>query len=412
MSRLINRLAALYIVCWVFIPPLQVDEIYRNLAVALAIVWVVTSIYNDSQFFSENKVFIVASIACAALMILWRCGIGSLSSAITNTIQFIIFIIIAAISLYYQKNDFSFLKIMMTVMLALVLIFSITTIQGVLEDPYAARIATSEWLEGRFERNPNVGLYGYIYMAVFLLPMLIYIKLNGVRVNKLFDILAIVDIIVVFPMIILSGYMIANVCCLLGCIIVILTQRATPVRIVGLIALGLFFVFYYESIVTAVFDGLIDLLGDNPVYSEKLADFKSLFLEGDTTGGTVDGRFDNYSSSLRNIINYPVLGAYFFGDLGGGGHSSILDMLGRFGWGISIIYFYILMKFPHSIFDDGSRWNVINYIIVILLIVFGITDPYPQELAIAVFLFFPFTKRITSQEFYHEQNKFMVENEP
>ena len=100
-------------------------------------------------------------------------------------------------------------------------------------------------------------------------------------------------------------------------------------------------------------------------------------------------RFSNYHNSWRLVYKYPIIGSFICGVIGGGGHSALLDTIGKYGWLITVLYFYLFWKYPCEIYKNKSKQMI--KILMIVVIIFSIFDPYSQELAIALYLFFPYT---------------------
>lgn len=400
MDKFLNRICALYLICWTFFPFMQVGTLYRLVAVLCAGLWVVLAIINHPHFIDENLKFVIGAVLTVILMILWYVfyGLGIIDSML-QSLQFIIMILVGLISMYSFKYDKEFTKILFPIILLAIIVFCCTTTYAVITNPYAARIANSEWLEERFEGNEMVGLYGYVYMCVFIAPMLLHLMKRKISLGKYTDILVRLSFITIVIMVACAGYMLAIFCTLGSCLLVwTFAQKNIYKRIFAMFAF-LIFLIGYEAIVDAIFSGLMKAFADNPVYYTKFRDFHLLFLGGDMTGETIDGRFSNYADSLQNIVKYPLLGCYFFGKSGyGGGHSAILDIIGRFGWGTAAIYLYLILAIPHGMMGNQRKWGLLDYVLLICTIAFGFFDPFFQELSIALYFIFPFVIRATTKQ--------------
>ena len=394
------RACSLYLICWTFFPFMQVGTLYRLIAVACAAMWVLLALAKKPNFLNENLTFILISGLVICLMIAWYIFLGvGVTKAITQSLQFIIMVLIGLISLYVFKYDKDFAGWVFSFIMIALIVFCITTTYGVIENPYAARIANAEWLEDRFEGNEMVGLYGYVYMCVFIAPMLLYLIQKKVRLGKYTDFFLRLALIAIIIMVLCAGYMIAIFCTLGSCLFVwTFSQKNMYKRIVAVLVF-LVFLFAYQAIVDFVFSALMDAFSDNPVYYTKFRDLRLLFLGGDVTGETVDGRFSNYADSWQNIVKYPFLGCYFYGKSGyGGGHSAILDMVGRFGIATAALYLYLILVSPHTIAGSHRKWDLLDYVVLICSIVFGLLDPVFQELSIAVYFIFPFIMQATRKQ--------------
>jgi len=390
--RFLNRIAAAYLMLFCFVPPIQVGGTYRTLAVGMAVLWFITALLRDPALINGRvKNLGILCVTCLMLLFLWRLGVGTVADAFAGIMQPLIIMIIAFISLYAMKNDKPFLHTMFTVCLVLVCYYCITTIAATLEDPYASRIANSEWLEERFEGNEEVGLYGYVYMCVFLLPILLYKFIAKLRCNLFTDIVCWVAFVLIAVMTALAGYMIAIVCGVMGLLMVWLFRKPSVIRILAVVLICALLVIFYAEIAGALISIVDAIIGDNPVYRVKLDGFRTLYENGGmTANSTWYGRFKNYRQSWNNVINYPFAGCYLYGVHGGGGHSTILDTIGRFGWIISFLYFTILWKYPRKIVENGPKKHVLYTTILVLCLIFGALDPYSQELGMSIFFFTPY----------------------
>ncbi len=385
----IEKFCALYVILWIFVPPVQVGSVYRLAAVACAALWLFCVTMQNKSALTDLKRYLSFALPCMALMIIQRAFAYSFARAFANSIQFIIIVICGIITTYYMKYDRDFIRILLLAAMIAISIFCVTTIQGLIEDPYAARIANSEWLSGRFEGNENVGLYGYIYMCVIIAPMLLYLLMNKIKVTRFFDLLVWICFILISVMTVLSGYMIAMFCYFLGCGLVLVFNKRNSFKFLLFIIFGIFVVLSYEQILSVVFSWLLDVFGRNLAYYEKICNLRDLFLSGDVTGITVAERMSDYMGSLKDLIRYPIIGSYLLGSSGRGGHSSVLDSIGKFGWLVSYLYFFILWKYPFEIYRTKYKHTALN-LIIIVVILFGVFDPYTQELCIPIYLFFPY----------------------
>ena len=202
--KTINRLSALYVICWVFYPFMQVALIYRYIAVAFGLIWILTALLQSTGFIKKYKVFFICSLSYVFLLVAIRLVFGlSVSDSIARTLQTIIMILIGVMSIYYHENDFDFFKILFPILMISLIFFSITTIIGLIENPYASRIANSEWLENRFAGHELTGLYGYIYLCVFTMPVILFMMLKKIRINKITTFLTVVAFIIMFIIVIM-----------------------------------------------------------------------------------------------------------------------------------------------------------------------------------------------------------------
>lgn len=391
----LEKICALYVILWIFIPPIQVGTFYRLLAIGCVAIWFLTIVLRDKQALDILIKYLIIGALCVVLMLVWSFGSYSFIDAIKNHLQFIIMLACGVIATYYMKRDKEFLQIIIGACLICMAIFCVTTIDGVIKNPYAARIANSEWLEERFEGQEFVGLYGYIYMSVLIAPMLLYKMIKKVKINRFMDVLFFIVFALIVVMTIFSGYMIANMCLIFGCGLIFVLNKPNIGRFALFLLIVLLFVLFYKDFVNGFFDLMANMLGNNPAYKQKIIEIKKLLLNGELGGVTVDERFSNYSRSIELIYKYPIIGSYVFGVKGGGGHSEVLDTIGKYGWLIAGLYFYLLWVYPFKIYRNKTPQMV--KILLLVFIVFSVFNPYSQEMCIMLYLFFPYIILISDE---------------
>ena len=398
----IERLCALYVVLWIFVPPIQIGALYRLIAVACATVWFILVSVQNSEKTGKMADFLRIALPCLFLLIIQAFPRFGFPGVIIRNLQFIIVLICALIGIYYSVNEPEFLKKIICISMLVMVIFSITTIQGLINDPYASRVANVQSMEDRFEGIKNVGLYGYIYMGVMLAPLLLFKIINRISFGKFFDFVSVILFLLFSVMTILSGYMIANFCFILGCSLILIfnNPKNFSLKLVLLIVCAILFLLLYKAILSAAFEWLMDVFQDNPVYYSKLIDFRALFLSGDASGSNVEGRFSSYVRSIENALHYPLIGSYLFGKDHGGGHSDVIDTIGRYGWLVAYLKFKIYWHLPYQTYKATYKHFSLNALVVVFIL-FGIFDPYSQEFCIALYLFLPYILRcadgLTSQ---------------
>ena len=387
----INQLMAAYILFFTFAPPLQVDNVYRILAVTASVIWFLTAVAVNpgyiSGIVSQYMSLLLVLVFC--LVVLNSLVVG-LSQAIINNLQLIIVIIVGFIAFFYAQNDRAYYDYIVFFTIIAICAFCVTTIRGVAENPYAARIANSEWLEGRFEQNRNVGLYGYVYMCVQILPSLLYLRKKRIISSKILNLLLLVAIILIMYMVLTSGYMIAIFCTLVSIIALDYYSHSSSLRLFLFVLGTVGVVTLYNTLLPAFFSIAYSLVGDNPVYQQKLYAFQML-TSANTVTGDVLGRFSNYQASLNNVLHYPLIGAYILGKRTlGGGHSWILDNFSRYGVLVTILLMKLYWKTPQMIAGNGTKKHPLYKTVILISVIFGFLDPYPQEISIALFIFLPY----------------------
>lgn len=391
----ISKVCAACVVFWTFVPPVQVGAIYRLIAILCLFVWFMLKGINMLINPGEERTYMLVAIITVVVRLCSMSLYYGMGNAFRNSLQMIIVFSIGMISMYYIRRDAAFLRKLIALSLILMCVFCVTTIEGLARDPYAARIANSEWLAERFKGNENVGLYGYVYMCVLIIPMLFNKIISHQEVSKSFDRICVISMILMIAMVMVSGYMIAIFCTILGCaVVVILHNRKSP-KIVVFSMVALIFVLFYKEIIGGILETLMDATTDNPVYYNKFRDFRMLILGSNSSGETLVGRWKNYSRSLQEIVKYPVVGSYFWGKTLGGGHSFVFDTIGKMGWLTALLQFYMIYRYPFKL-NRVRESSHISLAFILALLVFTTFDPLSQEISVATYLFFPFFHDLTA----------------
>lgn len=392
---LFTELMATYVICWTFVPPMQVGTLYRLLAVICMFGWFVSAISKRMDFFNSYYTFFSA-VSIVGNIFLHYLLSKSISEALISNLQWIIILSVGFIIQYYIEVNPKYLYRLFLLLLIIIPIFCATTIQACIINPYASRIANSEWLAERFEENKNVGLYGFVYMCVFCLPCMIYLLKTMESVTSKKKILLAINIILIIVMIAVAGYSLAIVCASIASLTVLFIDNKHPVRTIVAVVAAAFCLLNFKELLTLFLDFLINVSKNNIVLQGKFREFQVYFTEGARTGDLAD-RLGNYANSVKNLTKYPVFGAYFWSEKGGGGHSFIIDSIGRLGWFIGGISVILMVRTPFKINGQRQR-NILDYGIIVAWALFLTADPICQELAVAMFVFFPITQMMVNNE--------------
>ena len=114
--RFLNRVSAAYIILFCFVPSLQVEDIYRLLAIASSGIWIITALGLCSCVITRQMWhFILIAVSCITFMFLWRLNISAAAIALANVLQPVIIVLVALISMFLFEYDQEFLNYLITV---------------------------------------------------------------------------------------------------------------------------------------------------------------------------------------------------------------------------------------------------------------------------------------------------------
>lgn len=235
-------------------------------------------------------------------------------------------------------------KTLYVLIFIMVIVTAITTYLGCQLMPGASRnLATGLMDDPELKvayANLNIGGFGFIYMLVLLIPLLLFILrfLSPTLIKKI----AILAIVILFvATVYISEYSTAILITFLTVSILFLppklTIRKSFVWFIGIAIVGV----ALASIIPALFFEFARLTDSYDV-SIRMEEVGSM-MSGQQTSGDVQGRVDIWSTSWKNFLSSPLFGT---GNRGGG-HSFILDHMSKYGfWGLFLIYlqFHSLYK--------------------------------------------------------------------
>ena len=298
---------------------------------------------------------------------------------------FITPVILGYYFMYYREESAPFYA---KVIIAAIIITAITTIIGVIQFPFAARvlatISASDDPENLKYSWHNIGGYNFIYTAVLLYPLLIL----ACKLKKISRIVFLSLVITLFAMVIISEYATALILIILTSVLYFAGKKLNTgqLLILGIIVLALIFLF--RPIFENALLWLANSLGSE-VLSERLT-----ALAGGYEGleNSESNRIELYRMSLNGFIQSPVFGKILGAYTSSGGHSFILDTLADYGiiGGAVIVsaykniykfffapfrnndgYGYVLWAFVQSIFlstiNTGMWLSVTAFFVPVLL---------------------------------------------
>ncbi len=234
----------------------------------------------------------------------------------------------------YRRDS---LKTVGIVVFFAVTITVVTTVVGLIQYPYAARILATDILKDDFliitYSLHNIGGYSFVYTVVLLYPVAIF-AYKQKRINK---IVLIAVAVAVFFMIILSEYTIALLFFLASSLLLFAGKKLNSKQML-LAGIGfVIFIALFQTAFSHFFVWLADHLDSETVSARLLA------LAGGQSGleASDDNRLPLYMASITCFLQNPFFGT-MFRYYSGGGHSFLLDSLSNYGvlGGITIFLMY------------------------------------------------------------------------
>lgn len=368
---LFQKIAVLYIIIWTISPPLQVDLIYRLIALACAIVWVVIWVIRENPItFGKEQIAAVFFLIAVLLVVFFeKYDFESIIKQIA-----LIMLVICFMMTYFYDDKWDELAGIVPIVLILLTVWNYKTFNILVEDHTIARLlvrddeATYEYL------RQGIGGYSLIYPQACISPLILAWIYKSFKHNKLFFVIGVAWIYTYVRLIELAGYSIALFTSAIGLLLlafyrgknIIVAFIITILAFAGIMAAIMYIVPFREWILET-FDGTAVARKVNDlVYGS----------ETGVTGDSIQVRINAYSASIMDMIRYPLIGSLWRES--GGGHSALLDITSKYGilggYAFSMMFYHVPLHYKHR-YSDKFIMRTANATLVTLLFV-SLLDSY------------------------------------
>lgn len=320
----IQKIAVLYLVLWTLSPPLQIDMIYRLLAVACAGVWVVIWLIRENPI-RLGKEQIGALFFLVAVLVVVYVEKYELESMIKQIA--LIMLVICFFMNYFYEGKWDELYGIVPIILILLTIFNYKTFTLLVEDHTIARLlvrddeATYQYL------RQGIGGYSLIYPQVCISPVIFAWIIKSFKKHKVMFAIGVAWAYTFIRLLELAGYSIALFATVAG-LLILLFYRGKSATVALIITVLLFASIMAAIMYVAPFREWILETFDGTAVARKVNDLITPTSSG-VTGDSIEMRIEAYSASVKNMFKYPVIGSLWRES--GGGHSAVLDVASKYG---------------------------------------------------------------------------------
>ena len=378
---LIQKIAVLYIIIWTVSPPLQVDLIYRLIALACAVAWVVIWVIRENPitFGKEQIAAVFFLIAVLAVVYVEKYDIESIIKQIA-----LIMLVICFMMTYFYDDKWDELAGIVPIVLILLTVWNYKTFNILVEDHTIARLLVRDDETTYEYLRQGIGGYSLIYPQACISPLILAWIYKSFKHNKLFFVIGVAWIYTYVRLIELAGYSIALFTSAIGLLLlvfyrgknIIVAFIITILAFIGIMAAIMYIVPFREWILetfdgTAVANKVNDL-----VYGS----------ETGVTGDSIQLRINAYSNSIMDMIRYPLIGSLWREN--GGGHSALLDIMSKYGilggYAFSMMFYHVPLHYKHR-YKDNFIVRTANAALVTLLFV-SLLDSYTYSFTCMVMI--------------------------
>jgi len=343
----IQKIAILYLTIWTISPPLQVDTVYRIIALACAVLWAGIWFIRETPV-TLGKEQVGAIVFLIAVMIVIYFEKYSFSALIKQIAM--IMLVICFMMTYFYDDKWDELYGIVPIVLVLLAIWNYKTFSILIEDHTIARLLVRDD-ESTYEfLRQGIGGYSLIYPQVCISPLILAWTFKAYKNNKFFFAIGVAWAYTFVRLLELAGYSVALFASSIGLLLLLFYRgkNAIPAFLITIlvfigIMVAILYVIPFREWILETFDGM--------AVARKVNDLVSTSESG-VTGDSIQVRIDAYSNSLGDIIKYPIIGSLWREN--GGGHSAILDTISKYGW---LGGYALIMMFYHVPFHYKHHYN-------------------------------------------------------
>lgn len=341
---LIQKIAVLYLVIWTISPPLQVDTIYRLIALACAVIWVAIWFIRENPITlgKEQIGAIFFLIAVMAVVYFEKYDLSLLIKQIA-----LIMLVICFIMTYFYDDKWDELSGIVPIVLVLLIIWNYKTFQILVEDHTIARLLVRDDEITHQYLKQGIGGYSLIYPQVCISPLIFAWTFKAFKNNKLFFAIGVGWAYTFLRVIELAGYSIALFASAVG-LILLLFYRGKSAAAAFIVAVLVFIAIMASIMYIPAFREWILETFDGTAVARKVNDLISTSDSG-VTGDSIQVRIEAYSNSLTDMLKYPIIGSLWREN--GGGHSAILDITSKYGWlggyAFAMMFYHVPIHYRH-----------------------------------------------------------------
>ncbi len=361
----IQKIAVLYLVVWTVSPPLQVDTIYRLIALACAGVWFILWFIRENPIVL-SKEHVAALIFLALVLLIVYVERYDFSSVIKQIA--LIMLVICFIMTYFYDDKWDELSGIVPIVLILLVIFNYKTFSILVEDHTVARLLVrGDETTYQFLKQ-GIGGYSLIYPQVCISPLIVAWTVKAFKNNLFYFAIGIAWAYTYLRVIELAGYSIALFATTIG-VILLFFYKGKNVYVAFAITIAAFIGIMAAILYIPSFRDWILETFDGTAVARKVNDLVSTSETGET-GDSIQIRINAYSNSLQDLLKYPVIGSLWRDS--GGGHSALLDTTSKYGWfggyALAMMFYHVPLHYKHN-YENKFVFSASNATLITMLFV-------------------------------------------
>lgn len=399
MGRKVQLVSVIYLLAWLLCPPLQYGVLFRALALGSCAIWLLSQylvakkirLSSGNLLWRYGTYYLIAMVAyilgdLAMQLIFSETDLGTI---FYNNLQVYILLMIGFIGTQYVAEErWEDVKVAVIAIVLFCVVFSLTAIfRG---EQYLA-VTREAGGESKFSEtvlreaaSRGIGGFGFFCFTSILAPVLLYV-VKTIKMGRKTKFATVIAMIICEIGVISAGYTLALLISVMGfTLLAFFTAKSGITRFIC-IALLVVVIFFGSQFMEAIYNLLLSISADS-LYENKVKDIFSYLIDGESEG-TFASRSDRYLLSFESIFKYPIFGSLFFdGKKVIGYHSSILDTVAAFGWGIGFCWIYVITIYHSQVMKHCGVKRGVRFSIVLLIFLTGLFNRLVMTVGALYFL--------------------------
>lgn len=218
----------------------------------------------------------------------------------------------------------------------------------------------------------NIGSFSFIYTLVLILPLLIYL----IRDKKVNIIVGLICLVVIIMAILASEYATALLFLFICLISFFMPKYFRLQRLIWIVVIFSILYLTGKPFLGQILESLANIV-DSETIATRLYNLSILFTKGSRhVDGDLESRITVYNLSIEAFLKSPIWGS---SQAKVGGHSYILDSLGKYGLlgGIAMIIMY--KRLYNSFFKPWNNQKWYGYICLMFMLAFSFAVLNPKD---------------------------------
>lgn len=379
---ILQMISVLYIVVWSISPPLQIDLIYRLMAVVCAGFWFVAAIIRHLKFRDKDMYLMIFLLWTFIISTIYY---GGFKDALADIALYIL--IMVSVMYTHYANKMYEIKFIHIVVLGLLIIWNSITWRALLVDDHIMRYLVRNDTSFYSYMRQGVGGYGLIYSQVCIFPSVLSWIKSSVKKNRICMFIGSVWLISYMGIVINASYSIAILSTCISIYIIFFNRSRKPYKMILIITIFLIIGVYSLVRFESFRDVIIEFFNSQTI-ENKINDLLLSFTNEEVEGSFL-ARYSRYKSSCITFLSYPITGGLWWE--GSGGHSAILDMFARFGIVGGIVSYKMLTRVPYMYISRTKNFYVFNTCIAtyVSIIFVGVLNSFSYQFIPLLILVMP-----------------------